>query len=239
MLIIPAIDLKDGAVVRLAQGKFNKKVYSRDPVKVARHWARQGAKFLHLVDLDGAFSGKPKNFNLVKDIVKNISVPVELGGGIRSLAAIKSILNSGVARVVLGTKAVEDEGFLKKALLTFREKVIVAVDAKEGKVMVKGWKAGYKNTDVLKFCLSLKKLGFKELIYTDTLKDGTLTGPNIKEIKKVLKAVGIRIVASGGISKLGDLDRLKRLEREGLSAVIIGKALYEGKFTLPQALKFS
>jgi len=239
MLIIPAIDLKDGAVVRLAQGKFNKKVYSRDPVKVARHWARQGAKFLHLVDLDGAFSGKPKNFNLVKDIVKNISVPVELGGGIRSMAAIKSILNSGVARVVLGTKAVEDEGFLKKALLTFREKVIVGVDAKEGKVMVKGWKAGYKNTDALKFCLSLKKLGFKELIYTDTLKDGTLTGPNIKEIKRVLKAVGIRIVASGGISKLGDLDRLKRLEREGLSAVIIGKALYEGKFTLPQALRFS
>lgn len=239
MLIIPAIDLKDGAVVRLVQGKFNKKVYSRDPVKVARHWVRQGAKFLHLVDLDGAFSGKPKNFSLVKDIVRNISVPVELGGGIRSLAAIKSILNSGVARVVLGTKAVEDEGFLKKALLTFREKVIVAVDAKEGKVMVKGWKAGYKNTDALKFCLSLKKLGFKELIYTDTLKDGTLTGPNIKEIKRVLKAVGIRIVASGGISKLGDLDRLKRLEREGLSAVIIGKALYEGKFTLPQALKFS
>ncbi len=239
MLIIPAIDLKDGAVVRLVQGKFNKKVYSRDPVKVARHWVRQGAKFLHLVDLDGAFSGKPKNFNLVKDIVKNISVPVELGGGIRSMAAIKSILNSGVARVVLGTKAVEDEGFLKKALLTFREKVIVGVDAKEGKVMVKGWKAGYKNTDALKFCLSLKKLGFKELIYTDTLKDGTLTGPNIKEIKRVLKAVGIRIVASGGISKLGDLDRLKRLEREGLSAVIIGKALYEGKFTLPQALKFS
>ena len=239
MLIIPAIDLKDGAVVRLVQGKFNKKVYSRDAVKVARHWVRQGAKFLHLVDLDGAFSGKPKNFNLVRDIVKNISVPVELGGGIRSLAAIRSILNSGVARVVLGTRAVEDAGFLKKAFLTFREKVIVAVDAKEGKVMVKGWKAGYKNTDALKFCLSLKKLGFKELIYTDTLKDGTLTGPNIKEIKRVLKAVGIRIVASGGISKLGDLDRLKRLEREGLSAVIIGKALYEGKFTLPQALRFS
>ena len=117
MLIIPAIDLKDGAVVRLVQGKFNKKVYSRDAVKVARHWVRQGAKFLHLVDLDGAFSGKPKNFNLVRDIVKNISVPVELGGGIRSLAAIRSILNSGVARVVLGTRAVEDAGFLKGILL--------------------------------------------------------------------------------------------------------------------------
>ena len=239
MLIIPAIDLKDGAVVRLVQGKFNKKVYSRDPVKVARHWVRQGAKFLHLVDLDGAFSGRPKNLNLVKDIVKAISVPVELGGGIRSLSVIKSVLNSGVARVVLGTKAVEDEVFLKKALSTFKEKIIVAVDAKAGKVMVKGWKAGCRNMDALKFCLSLKKLGFKELIYTDTLKDGTLTGPNIKEIKRVLKATGIKVVASGGISRLGDLDKLKRLEREGLSAVVIGKALYEGKFTLPQALKFS
>lgn len=239
MLIIPAIDLKDGAVVRLVQGKFNKKVYSRDPVKVARHWVRQGAKFLHLVDLDGAFSGRPKNLNLVKDIVKAIPVPVELGGGIRSLSAIKSVLNSGVARVVLGTKAVEDEVFLKKAFSAFKEKIIVAVDAKEGKVMVKGWKAGYRNMDALKFCLSLKKLGFKELIYTDTLKDGTLTGPNIKEMKRVLKATGIKVVASGGISRLGDLDKLKRLEREGLSAVIIGKALYEGKFTLPQALKFS
>ncbi|MFA5310990.1 MAG: 1-(5-phosphoribosyl)-5-[(5-phosphoribosylamino)methylideneamino]imidazole-4-carboxamide isomerase [Candidatus Omnitrophota bacterium] len=239
MLIIPAIDLKDGAVVRLVQGKFNKKVYSRDPVKVARHWVRQGAKFLHLVDLDGAFSGRPKNLNLVKDIVKAISVPVEFGGGIRSLSAIKSVLGSGVARVVLGTKAVEDEVFLRKALSTFKEKIIVAVDVKEGKVMVKGWKAGYKNRDALKFCLSLKKLGFKELIYTDTLKDGTLSGPNIKEMKRVLKATGIKVVASGGISRLGDLDKLKSLEREGLSAVIIGKALYEGKFTLPQALKFS
>jgi len=239
MLIIPAIDLKDGVVVRLTQGKFNKKVYSRDPVKVARHWVSQGAKFLHLVDLDGAFSGRPKNLNLVKDIVKAISVPVELGGGIRSLAAIKGVLNCGVARVVLGTKAVEDAVFLKKALSTFKEKIIVGVDVKEGKVMIKGWSLGHRNMDALKFCLFLTKLGFKELIYTDTLKDGTLTGPNIKDMKRVLKATGIKVVASGGISRLGDLDKLKRLEREGLSAVIIGKALYEGKFTLPQALKFS
>jgi len=239
MLIIPAIDLKDGAVVRFVQGKFSKKVYSKDPVKVARHWVSQGAKFLHVVDLDGAFSGIPKNLKLVKDIARGVSVPVEFGGGVRNLEAIKNILKIGVARVVLGTKAVEDATFLKKAFLKFKEKIIVAVDAKKGKVMVKGWKAGYKNTDAFKFCLFLKQAGFKELIYTDTLKDGTLSGPNIKEIKKLLKITGIKVIASGGISKLADLDKLKRLENEGLSAVIVGKALYEGRFTLPEALKFS
>lgn len=239
MLIIPAIDLKDGAVVRLVQGRFKKKVYSKDPVKVARHWVKQGAKFLHIVDLDGAFSGIPKNLRLVKEIAKSVPVPVEFGGGVRSMELIKNILKTGVDRVVLGTKAVEDRDFLKKALLNFKERIIAGVDARQGKVMIKGWKTGYKNTDALKFCLFLKKIGFKELIYTDTLKDGTLLGPNIKEIKKILKVTGIKVIASGGVSKLGDLDKLKSLEKEGLSGVIVGKALYEGRFTLPEALKFS
>ncbi|MBN2830742.1 MAG: 1-(5-phosphoribosyl)-5-[(5-phosphoribosylamino)methylideneamino]imidazole-4-carboxamide isomerase [Candidatus Omnitrophica bacterium] len=239
MLIIPAIDLKDGAVVRFVQGRFNKKVYSNDPVKVARQWVSQGAQFLHIVDLDGAFSGSPKNLKLLKEIVKAVSVPVEFGGGVRNLQAVKDILKIGVAKVVLGTKAVEDEAFLKKAFLNFKHRIIVGVDAKKGKVMVRGWKKGYKNTDAVKFCLSLKKTGFNEIIYTDTLKDGTLQGPNIKEIKKILKVTGLKVVASGGISKLGDLGKLRKLEKEGLKAAIIGKALYEGKFTLSQALKFS
>jgi len=239
MLIIPAIDLKDGAVVRLVQGRFNKKVYSTDPVKVARHWVSQGAKFLHLVDLDGAFSGRLKNLGLARKIIENVSVPVEFGGGVRDLTTIKKILKIGAARVVLGTKAAEDADFLKKSALKFKGKIIVAVDAKEGKVMVKGWKASHKNTDAIEFCLSLKQAGFKEFIYTDTLRDGTLSGPNIKEIKRLLRVTGVKVIASGGISGLGDLAKLKRLEREGLSAVIIGKALYEGKFTLPEALKFS
>lgn len=237
MLIIPAIDLQDGCVVRFVQGYKEKKVYSNDPVKVAKSWVRQGAKFLHIVDLDGAFSGVSKNLKFVKAIIRAIKVPVEFGGGVRDINTIKEMLKLGVARVVLGTKAVEDEEFLKKAFAKFGDKIIVGVDAKEGKIMVKGWKTGYKNTDAIKFSLYLKKMGFKELIYTDTLKDGTLSGPNIREIKKLLKITGLKIIASGGVSRLSDLDKLKSLEKEGLSAVIVGKALYEGRFTLPQALK--
>jgi phosphoribosylformimino-5-aminoimidazole carboxamide ribotide isomerase len=239
MLIIPAIDLQDGCVVRFVQGRSNKKVYSRDPLKTAKHWVKQGAKFLHLVDLDGAFTGIPKNLAVVKEIAKQINIPVEFGGGLRKLETINEVLDAGAARVVLGTKAVEDKEFLEKAFKKFKDKIIVGVDAKEGEVMVRGWKAGHKNTDALDFSLALKKIGFKELIYTDTLKDGTLTGPNIKEIKRLLKSTGLKIIASGGISSLEDLHKLKTLERSGVSGVIVGKALYEGKFTLPQALKFS
>ena len=239
MLIIPAIDLKDGCVVRYVQGKSNKKVYSRDPLKVAKHWVKQGAKFLHIVDLDGAFTGIPKNLEAVKEIARQVKVPVEFGGGLRKIETINDVLNAGVARVVLGTRAVEDKDFLKKAFGKFKNKIIVGVDAKDGEVMVRGWKAGHKNTDAVDFSLALKKLGFSELIYTDTLKDGTLTGPNIKEIKKLLKLTGLKIIASGGISSLEDLHKLKVLEIDGVSGVIVGKALYEGKFTLPQALKFS
>lgn len=239
MLIIPAIDLKDGCVVRYFQGKLNKKVYSSDPLKVAKHWVKQGAQFLHLVDLDGAFTGVPKNLKIVKDIVKGISVPVEFGGGVRKIETIQALLDAGASRVVLGTKAVEDKLFLKKAFAKFKDKIIVGVDAKEGKVMIQGWSKGFKNTDACKFSLYLKELGFKELIYTDTLKDGTLTGPNIKELKRLLKATGLKIIASGGVSSLEDLRKLKSLEKDGVSAVIIGKALYEGRFTLPQAIKMS
>ncbi|MFA5150422.1 MAG: 1-(5-phosphoribosyl)-5-[(5-phosphoribosylamino)methylideneamino]imidazole-4-carboxamide isomerase [Candidatus Omnitrophota bacterium] len=239
MLIIPAIDLQDGCVVRFVQGRSNKKIYSRDPLKAAKYWVKQGAKFLHIVDLDGAFTGIPKNLEIVKEIAGKIKVPVEFGGGLRKLKTVNAVLSAGVARVILGTKAVEDKDFLKKALSKFKDKVIVGVDAKNGKVMVRGWKTGHNNTDAVHFCLYLKKLGFKELIYTDTLKDGTLSGPNIKEIKKLLKLTGLKIIASGGISSLEDLHKLKTLEKDGVSGIIVGKALYEGKFTLPQALKFS
>ena len=237
MLIIPAIDLQGGAVVRLVQGYKDKKVYSNDPAKIAKFWVKQGAKFLHIVDLDGAFTGIPKNLVSVKNIVNAIEIPVEFGGGVRSINTIRTILKLGVARVVLGTKAVEDKKFLKDAFTGFGDKVIIGVDAKKGKVMVKGWKAGHKDTTALDFSLDLKKTGFKEMIYTDTLKDGTLSGPNVKELKNLLKITGLKIIASGGVSKLSDLDKLKDLEKEGLSGVIIGKALYEGRFTLPQALK--
>lgn len=239
MLIIPAIDLKEGCVVRYVQGKLDKKIYSRDPVKTARHWVKMGAKMLHVVDLDGAMSAKPVNLKFAKEIAQNVDVPVEFGGGVRSIEAIKELIASGISRVVLGTKAAEDKAFLKKAFARFKDKIIVSIDARGERVLIKGWKASASGESLLKFAASLKELGFKQLIYTDTSKDGTLAGPNIKATKDLLKKTGLGIIASGGISSLNDLRRLKQLEKSGLEGVIVGKALYEGKFTLSQALKLS
>lgn len=235
MLIIPAIDLKDGCVVRFVQGAYDKKIYSRSPLKVAKHWVKQGAKILHIVDLDGAFTGRPKNLKIAEEIAKGVSVPVQFGGGVRKIALIKDLLNAGMYRVVLGTKAVEDEVFLRKAFRDFKDKVIVSIDAKCEQVLIKGWKLSKKCIDVMTFARFLKEAGFKQVIYTDTLKDGTLTGPNIKGIKLLLKETGLNLIASGGISTLDDICRLKKLEKQGLTGIIVGKALYEGRFTLSQA----
>ena len=237
MLIIPAIDLKDGCVVRYVQGARDKKVYSKDPVKTAKHWVKQGAKFLHVVDLDGAFTGNPKNIDIAKEIVKNIPIPVEFGGGVRKIDTISELVDCGAGRVVLGTKAVLDENFLKKAYKKFNNKIIVSIDAKNGIVMTEGWKSSKGKADVLSFASYLKEMGFGEVIYTDTLKDGTLSGPNIKSIKELLKETNLKVIASGGISSLDDILKLKLLEKLGVVGVIIGKALYEGKFTLSQAIK--
>jgi len=238
MLIIPAIDIQDGCVVRFVQGRRDKKIYSRDPLQTAKHWAMAPIKLLHIVDLDGASSGKPANLKIIKEIIKNITVPVEVGGGVRNIETIKELLDAGAYRVVLGTKAIEDSSFLKKAFKQFKEKIIVSLDTKANNILVKGWKVNSKGARVTDFAIALKEMGFKDLIYTDTLKDGTLSGPNIKGIKAMLKKTGMKIIASGGISSLNDIYRLKLLEKNGLLGIIIGKALYEGRFTLPQALKF-
>jgi phosphoribosylformimino-5-aminoimidazole carboxamide ribotide isomerase len=240
MLIIPAIDLKDGCVVRLVQGKFaDQKIYSRNPLETAKGWVKQGAKLLHLVDLDGAAEGEPKNLEIAKDIARHLDIPVEFGGGVRKIETIRALLAAGIQRVVIGTKAVEDKAFLKKALSEFKDKILVSIDAKEGRVAIKGWQESRSDVEVIKFALSLKAMGFRQIIYTDTLRDGTLSGPNIKGIKSLLEKTGMPIIASGGVSALSDLKKLKKLEKEGLAGVIIGKALYEGKFTLTEALKLS
>ena len=237
MLIIPAIDLKDGCVVRFVQGRLNKKVYSRDPLKTAKHWQRQGAKIIHVVDLDGAMTGLQKNLNIVKEIVKAIDIPIQFGGGVRKIDTIKELLNSGIWRIVLGTKAAQDRSFLKNAFKKFKDKIIVSVDTQGSRVLIKGWKASFAGLDALKFVRILKETGFIEIIYTDILKDGTLKGPNIRNIKSLLKETEMKIIASGGISSLDDISRLKLLERNGLTGIIVGKALYEGKFTLSRAAK--
>jgi phosphoribosylformimino-5-aminoimidazole carboxamide ribotide isomerase len=239
MLIIPAIDIRGGAVVRLTQGKFDaEKVYSRDPIKTARHWAKLGAEIIHVVDLDGAKSGISLNLGVVKEIARDShGVKIEFGGGVRKLDTIENLLSAGVFRVVLGTRAAEDNNFLKKAFLKFKNKVIISVDARDGMVSVKGWNTDLKKLDAIEFAKTLKAIGFKELIYTDIAKDGTLRGPNIKAIKILLKETGLKVIGSGGISNLEDVRKLKMLEKSGLTGIIVGKALYEARFTLPQALK--
>lgn len=239
MLIIPAIDIQNGCVVRLVQGKRDKKVYSHDPLKTAKHWVQGGAKLLHIVDLDGASSGKPKNLGIVKEIARDVDVPLQFGGGVRDIETIRTLLDCGIYRVVLGTKAAEDKNFLKKALKQFKQKIIVSIDAQANRVLIKGWQKSCRGSDALNFALALKEMGFKELIYTDTLKDGTLSGPNVKGIKALLKETIMKVIASGGISSLQDIYKLKLLEKAGLCGIIVGKALYEGKFTLPQALKIA
>ena len=239
MLIIPAIDLRGGKVVRLFQGKFNReKVYYSDPVKAAKHWARQGAQFLHIVDLDGALNGTPKNLKAVKEISAKVGVPFEFGGGVRSNAMVSKLLELGAQRVVLGTRAASDAAFLKRARKKFGEKIIVSIDAEEGKVLTQGWKLGSPKL-ALHFALEIKKVGFKQLIYTDISRDGTLSGPNIKGIRELLVETGLKVIASGGVSGLEDLVKLKKLEKKGVIAVIVGKALYEGRFTLAEALELA
>jgi phosphoribosylformimino-5-aminoimidazole carboxamide ribotide isomerase len=239
MLIIPAIDIKDGCVVRLVQGRLSQKIYSRSPLETARHWVKQGAKFIHIVDLDGAATGSLQNLRFLKQIKSGTDAKIEFGGGVRNIETIKRLLDLGIERVVLGTRAIEDRVFLRGSFKRFKDRVIVSLDARDSKIYTKGWQRNYSRLDLLDFARGLKKMGFKQIIYTDISKDGTLKGPNIKGIKHLLKGTGLSLIASGGICSLDDIYRLKLMEGEGVIGVIVGKALYEGKFTLQQALKLA
>lgn len=245
MLIIPAIDLKNGAVVRLYKGEESKAtVYSDDPVEVARQWQRQGAQLLHLVDLDGAFSGSPKNLESVKNITDKVVVPVEFGGGVRSLESLERVLEAGAQRVVIGTIAEERPDVFKQILERYRQKIIVSADVdKQGNVLVKGWvkgsEAGKGLADMAK---KLSELGIKQMIYTDTSRDGTLHGPRFNtllEYLEIFKRYNISVIIAGGVSALEDIAYLKSISSryQGLAGVIIGKALYEKRFTLKEALE--
>jgi phosphoribosylformimino-5-aminoimidazole carboxamide ribotide isomerase len=239
MLIIPAIDLKDGNVVRLFQGKSDEKVYSRNPVVTARHWKKQGASMIHVVDLDGAFTGEPQNLPELKKIVEAVDIPIEFGGGIRTREIIRDVFRLGVKRIVLGTKAVEDKAFLKEVYEEFGLDIIVTIDAKNGIVLTQGWQASSSGKKLaVDFGLELKNIGFPEVIYTDTSKDGTLRGPNIPALEDLLDKTGLRVIASGGVSSLEDLAALAKLEHKGLTGAIVGKALYEERFMLKEALNF-
>jgi len=234
--VIPAIDIKGGKVVRLLQGDYAKEtVYSNSPLDIARKWDSCGAKIIHIVDLDGALEGKLKNEETVRRIASEVKAEVELGGGIRDEAAIESVLGSGVARVVLGTSAL-DEGFVKRMGWRFGKKIIVGIDAKDGIVRTKGWmqKTNFKAVD---FARRLEDTGIGGIIYTDIAKDGMLEGPNITELESMLKVTSLGVIASGGVSALEDITELKALESRGLVGVIIGKALYDGRIDLAEAVR--
>lgn len=235
--IIPAIDIKDEKVVRLKQGIYGQEtVYSDSPIDVALRWSDAGARLIHVVDLDGALEGSLKNFSIVCQMAKKVKAKIELGGGIRDEIVIEEVLNAGIEKVVIGTKAV-DYNFLKRITAKFGERVVVGIDAKDGIVYTKGW---LLNTKV-KAVEMIKKIadsGIKTVNYTDISRDGMLSGPNIASLKDMLQSSRIDIVASGGVSTIDDIRRLKELERYGLRGIIIGKALYEKTIDLEEAIKF-
>ena len=237
MIIIPAIDIIKGRVVRLHQGNFDKeKFYSDDPLKVASIWQEKGARFLHIVDLDGARVGEIKNRDTITKIIEGVSMSCEVGGGLRSESDIDYFLKKGAARIILGTEALENTENLRKFVSRFGEKIVVSVDFAGDRVKKKGWQ---EESDLSPEAVALKmqKLGVKTLVVTDITVDGTLMGPNVERLKKILSTVDIRIIASGGISSLEDVKKLKEIGSKNLEGVIIGRALYEGKFDLEDAIK--
>jgi phosphoribosylformimino-5-aminoimidazole carboxamide ribotide isomerase len=237
MLIIPAIDLKDGRCVRLFQGEMDKEtVYFEEPLAAARHWLNEGAKFLHIVDLNGAVEGRPVHTSEVAEICKQPRLSVELGGGLRSVEAVEAALNLGVTRVVIGTAAYDNADLLRTLCKTFPDKVVVSIDARAGKAAVKGWKETTR-MDAVELAKRCEQDGASRIIYTDISRDGTSTGVNLDETLKIARAVKIPIIASGGVATLDDIRRLSPLEKEGLEGVIVGKALYALAFTFRDALK--
>jgi phosphoribosylformimino-5-aminoimidazole carboxamide ribotide isomerase len=239
MDVIPAIDIRKGRCVRLVQGDLrDETVYSQEPVSVAKLWKLKGAKRLHVIDLDGAFSGKLANLDYVKDIIKATDLKTQVGGGIRDLKTIEKVLSIGVDWVILGTSAVLNKDFVQEAVKEYGKSIIAGIDAKKGMVAIKGWKQVTK-TRALDLGKEMADLGVATIIFTDIQRDGMLEGPNFKSTKELAAAVKIPVIASGGMSSYKDLEHAKRLERYGISSVIIGKALYTGKIDLKQALKMA
>jgi phosphoribosylformimino-5-aminoimidazole carboxamide ribotide isomerase len=235
MLIIPAIDLKDGQCVRLTQGNMHQAtVYSNDPAAMARHWQDQGAHLLHVVDLNGAFEGEPKNLSHIEAIVNAVSIPVQVGGGIRSLDTVRMYLGAGAKRVVMGTTALTNRQLVEEILEVFPERVVVAIDAKNGLVATDGWKT-VTGITAREAIVSLSGLALAAVIYTDIAKDGMMAGPNILSLKLIADASPVPVIASGGISSLDDIAAIKALGPK-IEGIILGKALYEGVIDLKQAI---
>ena len=237
MRLIPAIDIQGGKCVRLRRGDFaDETVFGDDPVGMAERWVREGAQFLHVVDLDGAREGAQVNFPLIRAMAQAVSVPIETGGGIRTEAALELIAGSRVAKAVLGTSAVDDEAFVERALAVLGPtRVIVAVDAEDGFVKTKGWQE-QSDLLVLDLVRRMGEKGVREILFTDISRDGMMQSVNLEGIRELAENSGLEIVASGGVTSLDDLRALKELEPIGVTGVIAGRALYERRFTVAEAL---
>ncbi|MEE3362227.1 MAG: 1-(5-phosphoribosyl)-5-[(5-phosphoribosylamino)methylideneamino]imidazole-4-carboxamide isomerase [Anaerovoracaceae bacterium] len=235
MKIFPAIDIRDGKVVRLVQGDYDRMtVYGVDPLDTARGFEEAGARYLHLVDLDGAKDGRLVNFETIKSIVENTGLYVEIGGGIRDRGRIEKYLEAGAGRVILGSAAVEDREFLESSVREYGNRIAVGVDAKDGRVAIHGWKT-VTDIDSFEFCRYLESIGTDAVIYTDIARDGSETGTNIEAYRKLKEVCGLRITASGGITDISEIEQLRGVTY----AAILGKALYTGKIDLAEAVKMS
>ncbi len=233
MVIYPAIDIKGGKCVRLVQGQFNDEtVYSNHPVKMAREFEQMGAEYLHVIDLDGARLGEPQNIAIISEMAVKLGIPIQLGGGIRTIEMMEIILCKGIERVILGTSAVKDQDMVKKAIESFGNNLAVAIDARDGLVAIEGW-AKTSSFTAVGFAKKMEDFGAKTIIYTDISRDGMLNGPNLKAMEEMVKSVGIEVIASGGVTSLQDIINLKEL---GVSGAIVGKALYTGDINLKEAI---
>jgi len=240
MLLIPAIDLKEGKCVRLRQGRMeDDTVFSDDPVAVAAKWVEQGARRIHLVDLDGAFAGKPKNAGIIHDIVEAFpDVPVQIGGGIRDEETIQGYLNAGVQYVIIGTKAVNEPHFISNVGVEFPGHIIVGLDAKDGKVAIDGWSKLSKH-DVIDLAQQFEADGVDSIIYTDISRDGMMNGVNVEATAKLARAIHIPVIASGGITNIDDIHALGKVAEDGIMGAITGRAIYEGTLNFAEAEKIA
>ena len=239
MLIIPAIDLRAGKCVRLVKGRLDREtVYSDDPAAMARLWEKLGAARLHVVDLDGAFSGRPKNLETITEIVGAVSIPIQVGGGIRDLETAQALFDIGVERVILGTVAIQQPDLVEQACTSFGDRIIIGIDARDGKVAIEGWGVTAEK-DATELAEEMLQAGAQRVIFTDIRRDGTLEGPNIEAIEDLARKTRMKVIASGGVSVPDDLRALKKLEPLGVEGVIIGKSLYAGTVKLEEALKIA
>lgn len=237
MDVIPAIDLRKGRCVRLVQGDLrDETVYSQEPVSMAKLWKLKGAKRLHIIDLDGAFTGRPANLDHVRAIVDATGLQVQVGGGIRDLKTIERVLKAGAQQVILGTQVVQDKDFVKAAVEAHPRAILAGIDAKRGMMAIKGWKT-VTRVRVVDLAREMEALGVAGIIFTDIQRDGMLEGPNFQSTKEIAQAVQVPVTASGGVARLRDIEHFKRLERWGITSVIIGKALYSGALDLREAIR--